>query len=148
VVPDLTGSALMAAAALGWGIYSLLGRGATDPLRATAGTFVYAAPLGGLVLLVLPDTATAEGAILAVISGAITSGCGYALWYAVLPRLGAARAAVAQLTVPVIAALGGLILLGEAISLRFALAALLVLGGVLLASLPPARKAQTLGRNA
>lgn len=148
VVPDPAGSALMAAAAFGWGIYSLLGRGSTDPLRATAGNFVFAAPLGLLVLLILPDTATARGALLAVISGAVTSGCGYALWYAILPRLGASRAAVAQLTVPVIAALGGLVLLAEGISLRFALAAILVMAGVLLASIPPTRKAQSLGKSA
>jgi drug/metabolite transporter (DMT)-like permease len=83
-----------------------------------------------------------------VISGAVTSGCGYALWYAVLPRLGASRAAVAQLTVPVIAALGGLVLLAEGISLRFALSAILVMAGVLLASIPPTRKAQSLGKSA
>jgi drug/metabolite transporter (DMT)-like permease len=146
--PDPAGAALMAAAALGWGIYSLLGRGATNPLRATAGNFVFAAPLGLLTLALLPDTATARGAALAVISGALTSGCGYALWYAVLPRLGAARAAVAQLTVPVIAAAGGLLLLAEGVSLRFALSALLVLGGVLLAALPPVRRAQALGKDA
>jgi drug/metabolite transporter (DMT)-like permease len=73
---------------------------------------------------------------LAVVSGAVTSGLGYALWYAILPRLGAARAAVAQLTVPVIAALGGAVLLAELPGARFWLAAVLVLGGVALASLP------------
>lgn len=146
--PDPWGGALMAAAALGWGIYSLLGRGATDPMGATAGNFVFAAPLGLIVLAVLPDTATAQGAVLAVLSGAVTSGCGYALWYAVLPRLGSTRAAVAQLCVPVIAAAGGLLLLGEGISLRFAMASALVLGGVLLAALPPARKAHVLGKDA
>lgn len=146
--PDPLGAALMAAAALGWGIYSLLGRGATDPLGATAGNFVFAAPLGLILLAILPDSATAQGVLLAILSGAVTSGCGYALWYAVLPRLGAARAAVAQLCVPVIAAAGGLLLLGEGISLRFALAALLVLGGVLLASLPSSQKAKVVGKNA
>jgi len=137
VAPDPLGVALMGAAAFGWGIYSLLGRGATDPLRATAGNFVYAAPLGLGLLALLPDGATPTGAGLAVISGAVTSGCGYALWYAVLPQLGSSRAAVAQLCVPVIAALAGLVLLGEVISLRFVMASALVLGGVLLAALPP-----------
>lgn len=137
--PDPVGAALMAAAALGWGIYSLLGRGATDPLGATAGNFVFAAPLGLILFALLPDTATAQGAALAILSGAVTSGCGYALWYAVLPRLGSARAAVAQLCVPVIAATGGLLLLAEGIDLRFGLASALVLGGVLLASLPARR---------
>jgi drug/metabolite transporter (DMT)-like permease len=138
--PDPLGAGLMAAAALGWGIYSLLGRGATDPMRATAGNFVFAAPLGLLVFALLPDTASAQGIVLAVMSGAVTSGCGYALWYLVMPQLGASRAAVAQLSVPVIAALGGLALLGEAISLRFGLASVLVLGGVMWASLPARRQ--------
>ncbi len=135
--PDPAGAALMAAAAFGWGIYSLLGRGARNPLRATAGNFIFAAPLGLAVLALLPDGISPLGAWLAVISGAITSGCGYALWYAVLPHLGASRAAVAQLSVPVLAALGGVLLLHEPLSLRFGIAALLVLGGVLLAALPP-----------
>ena len=139
VAPDPLGAILMAAAAFGWGVYSLLGRGATDPLRATAGNFVFAAPLGLGLLAVLPDGVTLSGAGLAVISGAVTSGCGYALWYAVLPQLGSSRAAVAQLCVPVIAALAGLMLLGEVISLRFIMASALVLGGVLLAALPPQR---------
>jgi drug/metabolite transporter (DMT)-like permease len=83
--------------------------------------------------LAAPD---AQGVALAVVSGAVTSGLGYALWYAVLPRLGAARAAVAQLTVPVLSALGGAVLLAEGPGVRFWLAGLLVLGGVALASLP------------
>ncbi len=140
--PDPLGAALMAAAAFGWGIYSLLGRGARDPLQATAGNFVYATPLGLLVFLALPDTASAQGILLAIISGALTSGCGYALWYTVLPQLGAARGAVAQLSVPLLAAFGGWLLLAEGLSLRFAIAAALVLGGVLLAALPP-RRART-----
>ena len=146
--PDPLGAVLMAAAALGWGIYSLLGRGASDPLRATAGNFILATPLGLILFALLPDGATAQGTVLAILSGAATSGCGYALWYAVLPALGPSRAAVAQLCVPVIAALGGLALLGEGLSLRFILASALVLGGVALAALSPAKKAQKLGRNA
>lgn len=128
--------ALMAAAGVGWGLYSLAGRGARDPLAATAWNFVLALPLVlafGLAGLAAPD---AKGLVLAVVSGAVTSGLGYALWYAVLPGLGAARAAVAQLTVPVIAALGGAVLLAEPPGLRFWLAAVLVLGGVALASRP------------
>jgi drug/metabolite transporter (DMT)-like permease len=129
--------ALMAAAGLGWGIYSLVGRSAVDPLAATAWNFALSVPvvlpLGAVVGLARPD---ATGALLAVMSGAVTSGLGYALWYAVLPSLGAARAAVAQLTVPVIAALGGAVLLGEVPGLRFWVASVLVLGGVALASLP------------
>lgn len=129
--------ALMVAAGAGWGIYSLAGRGAADPLVATAWNFLLSVPLVlplGLVAGVASPDAT--GVALAVMSGAVTSGLGYALWYAVLPHLGAARAAVAQLTVPVIAALGGAVLLAEVPGLRFWAATVLVLGGVALASLP------------
>jgi len=90
-------------------------------------------PVGLFIRLELPD---ATGVTLAVVSGALTSGLGYALWYRILPELGAARAAVAQLSVPVIAALGGAALLAEVPGPRFWLAAALVLGGVSLASLP------------
>lgn len=126
------GAAMMLAAALGWGVYSLIGRGAVDPLGATAGNFIYATPVGALVWLALPDGMSAAGAALAVLSGAVTSGLGYALWYSVLPGLGAARAAVAQLSVPVIAVLGGVLLLGEGVGWRLAVATALVLGGVAL----------------
>ncbi len=129
--------ALMAGAGIGWGIYSLAGRDAADPLTATAWNFLLALPLVlPLALIAGATRPDALGAGLAVVSGAVTSGLGYALWYAILPRLGAARAAVAQLTVPVIAALGGAALLAEDPGLRFWLAAGLVLGGVALASLP------------
>lgn len=130
------GAALMAAAGLGWGLYSLRGRraqdeAAQDPTARTAANFLLAAPLALAVLAVAgPGALDGTGLALAVISGAVTSGLGYALWYAVLPRLKASGAAVAQLTVPVIAVAGGLVLLGEAPSLRLVLAAALVLGGV------------------
>jgi drug/metabolite transporter (DMT)-like permease len=129
--------ALMAAAGIGWGIYSLAGRGAQDPLSATAWNFLLSLPLvlpiGLFIGLERPD---ATGVALAVVSGAVTSGLGYALWYRILPELGTGRAAVAQLSVPVIAALGGAALLAEVPGPRFWLAAVLVLGGVALASLP------------
>ncbi len=136
-VPTPTPALLMAAAALGWGLYSLAGRGATAPLRATAANFLLAAPMVALAALPfgLP-TPSARGVLLAVISGAITSGLGYALWYAVLPRLGAARAAVAQLSVPVIAIGAGALLLGERLSTGAMIAAAVVLAGVALATLP------------
>jgi drug/metabolite transporter (DMT)-like permease len=141
---------MMAAAGVGWGAYSLAGRRQQDAQTATAVNFVLAVPLmfflyhGGLgwVDFMVTDDETpnlAWGLVLAVLSGAVTSGLGYSLWYAVLPQLGAARAAVAQLTVPVIAALGGAVLLAEAPGGRFWLAAGLVLGGVALASLPVRR---------
>jgi drug/metabolite transporter (DMT)-like permease len=129
VALPLSGVALMAAAAVGWGIYSLRGRGGTDPLATTAASFLLAVPAGLVIWGALPDGMSWAGAVLAVLSGAVTSGLGYALWYTVLPGLGATRAAVAQLSVPLIAAAGGLAL-GEALSGRFWIAAALVLGGV------------------
>jgi len=130
--------ASMLIAGIGWGVYSLVGRGANDPVQATAMNFILAAPIGGLALLVLPadfGAYSAMGLLLALISGAVTSGLGYALWYAVVPELGATRAAVAQLTVPVIATLGGVALLEEAVTLQFIISSALVLGGVALAIL-------------
>jgi drug/metabolite transporter (DMT)-like permease len=130
----------MAAAAVGWGIYSLAGRHEADPLAATAANFLLAAPIAALPALLLPGASGAAvslaGVGLALLSGIVTSGFGYALWYSVLPRLGATRAAVAQLTVPVIAALAGMAILGERPGLGFVLAVALVLGGVGLSLLP------------
>ena len=135
---DLRFGALMLVAALGWGIYSLLGRGAGDPLRDTAVNFIFAAPLCGAIWLILPGTgfASLTGVILASVSGVITSGMGYALWYRVLPQITASIAAVAQLSVPLIALGGGMIFLGEAASSRFIIGAALVLGGMVLALVP------------
>lgn len=125
--------AVMALAGIGWGIYSLLGRTAKDPLGATAMNFIFAA-LVGLVWLGIsgaPDAVTTPAVALAMVSGALTSGLGYALWYQLLPALGAARAAVAQLSVPVIALAGGALFAGEALTVRFLLASALVMAGVL-----------------
>jgi len=129
-VPDIFGAVLMAAAALGWGVYSLLGRGGSNPLGATAANFALALPIGAICFLLLPDNLSLAGGVLAVISGAVTSGVGYALWYMALPKLAASVASVAQLSVPLIAVAGGLVFLGEPLSLRFLIAALLVLSGV------------------
>lgn len=130
--PSLSGSLLMVIAGGAWGVYSLRGRGIADPLGDTAGNFVRALPLAaGLGLLTLPNSrASAEGVLLAVVSGALTSGVGYVLWYAALRRLSATRAAVVQLAVPVLAAVGGVAWLSETFSLRLVLAAVLILGGV------------------
>jgi len=135
--PDPVGAVLMGTAAVGWGLYSLAGRRAGDPLSATAGNFVLALPLALLVLLALPGDGrvTGAGIAAAAVSGAVTSGLGYALWYAVLPRLPASVAAVAQLTVPVLAALAGAALLAEVPGPRFWAAAALVIAGVLLSVL-------------
>lgn len=140
-VPAAGPAGLMVLAGLGWGLYSLAGRGTARPLAATAGNFVLAVPM--VALLALPFLGAArislEGLALAVVSGAVTSGLGYALWYSILPMLGAARAGVAQLSVPVIALAGGVALLGERLSPEAAGASALVLAGVALASLKPRR---------
>lgn len=122
----------MAAAAFGWGLYSLIGRASTEPLATTAAAFLGAVPLVALALFFWLGAGNISGwgIFLAVLSGSVTSGLGYALWYAVLPQLGATRAAVAQLTVPVIAVCGGVLLLSEAVSLRLLLSCILVIGGV------------------
>ncbi len=142
VAPDPLGAGLMAAAAVGWGVYSLAGRGSAKPLASTAANFLYAFPVTLLVFMLLPDAGGigARGAGLAVLSGAVTSGLGYALWYAVLPRLQASAAAVAQLTVPVIAMAGGALVMGEAVTLPLLMAAGVVLGGVALSLSRPARR--------
>lgn len=123
---------LMAMAGIGWGAYALSARGTTDPLGATAWNFILSVPLAGVAWLALPmgGAAAPGGVALAALSGAVTSGLGYVLWYAVLPQLGTTRAAVAQLTVPLITAAGGLVVLAETPGWRFAAASLLILGGV------------------
>ncbi|MYM54957.1 DMT family transporter [Thalassovita mangrovi] len=127
---------MMVLAGIGWGIYSLNGRGAGDALQATAANFVLAVPIALILLLAKGmGGANMAGLLLAVLSGAVTSGLGYALWYAILPMLGATRAAVAQLTVPVIAIAGGVLFLGEVPSLAFLMATTVVLAGVALSSL-------------
>lgn len=130
-------AALMGLAALGWGAYSLVGRRAADPLGETAANFLLATPLCLPLLLWQAGPVTGAGVGLAVASGAITSALGYALWYAVLPRLASSAAALAQLSVPLLALLGGAIVLGEwPPGARFAPAAALILGGIALGLLP------------
>jgi len=133
--PAPVGAALMAAAGIAWGVYSLRGRGSREPLRNTAGNFLMAAPVAVLLVPFGGGAGdwTASGVALAVASGALASGVGYAVWYAALPALTATRAALVQLLVPVLAAAGGVALLSEAIPLRLPVAAALVLGGVALA---------------
>lgn len=130
--PDPLGAVLMAVAGVGWGCYSLLGRRAADPLAATAGNFLYAVPLVVIVNLLFfrGFSVSPSGLALAVASGAIASGCGYVIWYAALAGLSAMRAATVQLSVPVIAAFGGVVLLSEAVTLRLVVAAIATIGGV------------------
>jgi drug/metabolite transporter (DMT)-like permease len=132
--PDPLGALLMAVAGIAWGVYSLLGRGASDPLAATTMNFIYCSPLVVIVsLLSLPQFhLSSAGVAYAIASGAIASGCGYVIWYAALRGLTAGRAATVQLSVPVIAAIGAVILLSEPITLRLVLASAATLGGVAL----------------
>jgi drug/metabolite transporter (DMT)-like permease len=135
--PPPVAAGLMAVSGLAWGVFSLRGRRATDPLANIAAAFVVAAPAGALLWLALglAEPVSIRGAALAVASGAIASGGGYALWYAVLPRLEATLASLAQLAVPLIALAGGIVFLGEPATARFALSAALILGGLGAASL-------------
>ncbi len=141
--PDPLGAALMAIAGIAWGFYSLLGRGVADPLEATARNFVYSVPLVLIVSLFFMDefSSSSNGLALAVASGAIASGCGYVVWYAALSGLTATRAATVQLSVPAIAAFGGVVMLSEQITLRLLLASAATLGGVAIVLAPRAAKA-------
>ncbi|CUJ84480.1 carboxylate/amino acid/amine transporter [Ruegeria denitrificans] len=134
---DLTGAVLMTAAGVGWAIYSLVGRSEPDALAGTAANFVVALPVTVLALMLAAGGWDMNGAgyLLAILSGGVTSGMGYSLWYRVLPQLAPSTAAVVQLSVPIIAILGGVLLLGEVASLRLILGAALVLGGIALAVL-------------
>jgi len=130
---DVKGAGLMILAGVGWGLYSLRGQLVTDPLSATAKNFLYALPFALLVIIVLRGGFyTQEGLFLAMLSGGITSALGYALWYKLLPLLNTSTAAVSQLTVPTIAMAGGIMLLGELLTMTFVLASVMVLGGVAL----------------
>jgi len=130
--PSPTGSALMIAAGVAWGVYSLRGRGSRDPLGDTARNFALATPLALVVSVATHAGARVDGrgALLAVCSGAVTSGLGYVVWFAALRGLTAIRAATVQLAVPALAAAGGVVFLGETVTLRFVVAAAMILGGV------------------
>ena len=132
--PDPLGAALMTVAGVSWGFYSLVGRSSGDPTEATAHNFLYAVPLVVITNLVFMAGfhVTAAGAAYAVASGAIASGIGYAIWYAALKGLTGTGAATVQLSVPVIAAIGGVLLLSEAVTLRLVVASAATLGGVAL----------------
>lgn len=139
--PAPFGATLMAIAGVAWGLYSLRGRGVADPLAATAGNFARAAPLALVLslLFVANSYAGAAGVTLAVVSGAVTSGIGYVIWYAALRNLSAMRAATVQLSVPPIAAFGGVIFLSEAITPRLAAASAAILGGIAMVLLSRSR---------
>ena len=132
--PPLYGSVLMLSAGVAWGIYSLRGKGAGDPTRVTAGNFLRAVPIAATLSISMLSGASLDtaGFWYAVSSGTLASGIGYAVWYTALPTLKATNAATVQLSVPVIAALGGIVFLGEPITLRLALASVAILGGIAL----------------
>jgi len=133
--PPLGAALLMVLAGAAWGIYSLLGRGSADPLGETAGNFARAVPFAIAVsLMTIRDVhVRPTGLLLAIASGAVASGLGYVIWYAALRTLGGFAASIVQLAVPVLAAGGGVLLLGERITIRLVLAGVLVLGGIALA---------------
>lgn len=132
--PSVLDSVLMVASGIAWGIYSLFGRGAANPAASTSGNFLRAAPLTiGLFLLALPWLRMdAQGVLYAILSGALTSGLGYVMWYRVLQHMRAMTASTVQLSAPVIATLGGIILLHEALTLGLLIASVLILGGIAL----------------
>lgn len=131
--PDPLAAALMAVAGIAWGVYSLRGRGSPDPLAATAVNFVWSVPLAIAAFaigVVFAPHASTRGLVLAATSGALASGVGYSIWYTALRGLTATRAAVVQLSVPLIAAAGGVVLLGETLTARLIVSGIAILGGV------------------
>lgn len=133
--PPLAGAALMIISGLSWAIYTLIGRGSTLPLADTAGNFIRCVP-AAIILIGLGGSAPLSdmtGLAYAIASGALASGLGYAIWYAALPHLSRSSAAFVQLTVPAIAALGGSVFIGEALSWRLVISSAGILGGVAVA---------------
>lgn len=132
--PPLAASLLMISAGIAWGVYSLRGKGAGDPTQVTAGNFLRAAPICLLLSLLAREQVQFNhvGLASAVASGALTSGIGYAIWYSALPSLKATTAATVQLSVPLLAAVGGVLLLGEPLSWRLFFASIAILGGIAL----------------
>ena len=132
--PPLAGALLMLGAGFAWGVYSLRGRHAVDPVTVTAGNFVRAVPFALLLALAIWRERSVDGAGMAyaIASGALASGVGYVIWYAALPRLRPTSAAIVQLSVPLLAAAGGVIMLGEPVTLRLVLASIAILGGIAL----------------
>ncbi len=132
--PPLWGSLLMLAAGVAWGVYSLRGKGSGDPLRATAGNFLRAVVFAAALSLAMVSRLSLDGLGIAyaMASGVLASGVGYSIWYSALPGLKVTSAATVQLSVPIIAAVGGVALLGEALTIRLVLAAVAVLAGIAL----------------
>ena len=140
--PPLMGSMLMLTAGFAWAVYSLRGKGAANPLQVTAGNFIRTLPMTLLLSVILFGQLSFgnNGILYAVLSGALTSGVGYAIWYSVLPQLKATTAATVQLTVPVLAAIAGILILSEPLTQRLILASVAILGGIALVVLTPVRR--------
>ena len=132
--PPLFGSLLMLGAGVAWGIYSLRGKGAGDPTNVTAGNFLRAVPISAALSIIMFNNTSLDSAGIwyAISSGALASGIGYAIWYTAVPALKATNAATVQLSVPVIAALGGVVFLAEPITLRLTVTSAAILGGIAL----------------
>lgn len=130
--PEPVGAVLMTIAGIAWGVYSLLGRQVADPTRATAWNFLLSVPLVMITSLLFMQQfhATTTGVVLAMLSGVVASGIGYVIWYAALRGLATTSAATVQLSVPIIAAIGGVLLLAEGVTLRLGIASAATLGGV------------------
>ncbi|GLS91032.1 membrane protein [Psychromonas marina] len=135
--PPLLPALLMLVSGIAWGLYTLAGKGAADPLLQSCNNFLRTIPFIAVLLLFTLEqsTITTNGVLLAIASGAITSGLGYAIWYVALKGLTVTQAAVVQLSVPIIAAFGGVFFVNEAISTALVISALLVLGGILVSSI-------------
>jgi drug/metabolite transporter (DMT)-like permease len=138
--PDPLGALLMSIAGIAWGIYSVRGKGVAAPVLSTTANFVRSVPLAAIASVVVISRAFAEtpGILLALVSGSVTSGLGYVLWYKALRGLTTTQASIVQLLVPVLAAFGGVALLAEEVSVRLAIASTLILGGVAMAVLSKA----------
>jgi len=132
--PSITGFVLMAIAGISWGVYTLMGRGSKNPLSDTTHNFTRTIPLVVVMGLFFIQNAdlSQKGVLLAVLSGALASGIGYTIWYVALGGLSATLAATAQLSVPVIAALGGVVFVSETVSFHLILSAVMILGGIAL----------------
>jgi drug/metabolite transporter (DMT)-like permease len=132
--PPLGGSLLMLSSGVAWGIYSLRGKGTSNPIHATAGNFLRAAPIAVVLSLLMLSSMSIDraGMFCALASGALTSGIGYAIWYTVLPHLKVTQASTVQLSAPVLASIGGTVFLDEAVTLRMVVASVAILGGIAL----------------
>lgn len=143
--PNITGVALMTISGVGWGLYSIRGRQAGDPTSNTSGNFIRAALLAlllaGPVFVLSPEkTPEIGGIMLAILSGTLTSGLGYVVWYMAVKYLQAIQAGVAQLTVPALAAAGGVLFLSEVLTTRFVVSSLIILAGVIIVTLVPTQR--------